>query len=99
MLTTFDRSFWHELAWEENARRLLTTNSPEDEVRKLFPFKGVVLTPCMAYGVKKGDVLQYARTRHEVSTFPIECAFRTESSGSTLRVMSFKSEEVQLLEA
>jgi hypothetical protein len=98
VLNTFDRTLWQEDMVEDWRRRGLTTTSPEPEIRRLFPFKALVLTPCLAYNIKKGEIIPFARTRHEVSIYPIEAAMPSSYPGSVMRIMAFNSTEVQLLE-
>ncbi len=98
MMTSFNRALWKEDADLEKQRDLITSKTPEDEIRKLYPFRAKVLTKCPAYGVKEGEMLEYARVKSAVSIFPIECVLDYGKEGICPRKLQVNSTEVQLLE-
>ena len=99
MLKTFDRREWREDMTMESERNRVTSKTPPDDLRKLFPFKVRVLTACKAYGTNPGEVIEYARTKPIPSYFPIECLMDVGREGICPRRVQMNSTEVQLLEA
>jgi hypothetical protein len=97
MLTTFDRSAWREDAEEERERSTLHLQSPEEMVRKHFPYKVILTHACKIYGFKEGDVLPYARTRHELQYYPIQ-AITYGIHASSTRLLYLASDEAILME-
>ena len=95
MLTTFDRTKWGEDIEEEKARGGLWMQSTPEEMRKYYPYEGVIKKPCKSYGFNEGDVVAYVRVRHAPQFFPIEGLIL---EGNVLRHCYFGSEEIQVRE-
>jgi len=102
VLQTFIRSEWKESPKDEVDIKMLTQAMGEAHIRRYFPYKGTMLENCLAYGLKKGDAVPYARTRHEVNTFPIQILSIGLPKGakcdSTPHVFAMKSSEIQVME-
>ena len=100
MQQSFNRSEWKE-NWSEEASRLgLTGHDSPEILRKYFPYRGKVVcaaTPTgVIYGVKPGEEIEYVRTKLEPQMFPLEAVIVQEDK--SLRRMSFKSVELQVME-
>lgn len=102
MLTSFDRTTWKEDPTEEHARDQMNLTTPEAELRKHFPYKGVVKMNLRAYGIPKGAVLNYVRTRQELGFYPMQAIIGVQGEtqwGVHPRRLYISSDEVQLVEA
>lgn len=96
MLNTYDRAHWVEEKADEDARGAITFSTPATEIRKHYPFSGIVRKNCMAYGIKEGQQVLYVRTRHCVQFYPME-ALLLGKSGER-RFIFVSSQELQLIE-
>jgi hypothetical protein len=102
MLTTYKRDEWKENPEEEKAIDLLTFQATADEVRKLFPFRVLAKKRLLAYGIPEGELLSYARARHEPQHYPILAIIGLAGEtkyGNHPRKIYLSSEEAQLVEA
>ncbi len=100
MLETFDRSHWvEEPGLELKLQRIDSQTSP-DELRKHYPYCGIVLKTVGTYGYPQGHRLEYVRLLHYPSTFPIEAVVGVQGDelGKAPRRLKFNSMEVQVCE-
>lgn len=102
MLTTLERSEWKEEPDIDQQIEILQHSNPKPEdVRKLFPYKGIALKRLLPYGIPEGAVLDYIRVKHEPSLYPmvglIGVAGETDW-GHHPRRLILDSSEVQLVE-
>ena len=103
MLTTFKQDEWKEPAdVDQRIETFKVCNPSVDEVRKLFPFKGIAKRRLLPYGIPEGAVLQYIRVKHEPSLYPfigmIGVAGET-GWGEYPRRLVLDSNEIQVIEA
>lgn len=102
MLATFKQDEWKEPADIDQQVEILRTqpHTPE-EIRKLFPFKGIAKKRLIPYGIPEGSVLEYIRVKHEPSLYPfvglIGVAGDTQW-GTSPRRLILDSTELQLVE-
>ena len=96
MLSTFNRSEWGESKEQEQDRERLWAKSTPDDIRKHFPYEGIIRKDCKSYGFNTGQVLTYCRVRVSPQFYPIE-AF-TIGQDNSVRRCFFGSEEIQLRE-
>jgi hypothetical protein len=97
MLTTTDKSEWHENELEERRRENVGKGTDPTIVRTLYPYK-VRVKKVQLYKeiISEGDVMEYARTKHIPGMFPIE-AIHFDPHGVKRRFY-FNSQEAELLE-
>ena len=98
MLTTYNKEQWVEDTEVEQKSRLIDHTTSEAEVRRLYPYRAMVRGRCMAYQLKEGTIIPYARTKHTINHFPIEAC--TYGMGKEkVKLLCLNSQEVQLIEA
>ena len=97
MLTTYDKEQWVEDTEVEQKSSLIDHTTPESEVRRLYPYRAVVRGRCLAYQLKEGTIIHYARTKHSINQFPIEACTYGMGNGK-VKLLCLNSQEVQLFE-
>lgn len=102
MLTTYNKDTWtEEPDTERRLTALIDARTPDAELRKLFPYKGIAKKRLIPYGIPEGSVLPYIMVKHEVSLYPLVGAIgvggHNEWGGP--RRLILDSSEVQLVEA
>ena len=104
MLTTFKRDEWvepYDIDRTIEDIRLKGEPTP-DELRKIFPFRGIALKRLLPYGIPEGTVLQYIRVKHEPSLYPIVGIIGVAGEtawGNYPRRLILDSNELQIVEA
>ncbi len=96
MLTTFNRTDWKEDSGDEWKRDHLTAAMPQEELRRLFPYKARIIKTCPVYKLTEGQEVEFARTTQVVKYFPIECVI--EATSDPRRIM-LNSDEAEVMEA
>lgn len=98
MLKTFNKAEWMEDPLLEAARNQITSKTPPEELRRLFPFKAIVTKRCVTYLLEEGAVVEYARARCAPGYFPIEGLAHVGQEGIMPKKICLNSEEAQLME-
>ena len=101
MLTSTNPADWYENRAAERIRLRLTHLSPPQIIREQFPLSAryVSLNRDLVYGLKRGTILTYVRTKHIPSAFPFEVLLQLherDPHGSTTTHAYFKGDELEL---
>ncbi len=103
MLATFKRDEWKEPAnIDEQVERLRSTTASPEELRAVFPFRGIALKRLVPYGIPEGSVLEYVRVKHEPSLYPFIGLIGVPGQmewGNYPRRLILDSLEIQVVEA
>lgn len=103
MLTTFKQDEWKDPADLDHQIEVLKTSNPTPEqVRALFPYRGVARKRLIPYGIPEGAVIPYIRVKHEPSIYPFIGIIGVGDAmqwGTYPRRLILDSNEIQLIEA
>lgn len=104
MLTTFKVDEWKEpIDIDQQIENMRTNGSvTQEQVRALFPYRGVAKKRLVPYGIPEGAVLEYIRVKHEPSLYPfvgIVGVCGETQWGAYPRRLVLDSNEIQLVEA
>ena len=102
MLTTFKADEWKDPAdLDQQIENLKTAAPTPEQVRAMFPFRGIAKKRLLPYGIPEGAVLEYIRVKHEPSLYPfvglIGVAGETQW-GNYPRRLILDSNELQVVE-
>lgn len=99
MQISYDPRHWNEDAGLERERARIASSTAPADVRRLFPLSVRILKEDRTYGLTKGQILLYARTKLKPSLYPIEAVsygIRQRLPRETT-VMQYSSAEVEVI--
>ena len=98
MQTSFNPLEWKEDSGEEFSRMRITGETPEEELRRLYPFQAVLKKDCKSYGLEEGMILNYARVKLIPQFYPIEAVIYTGNPKIAPKTVILTSTEAQVRE-
>ena len=94
VLESHDPADWHENPIDEHVRKNLQKLSSPALIRQMYPFRARLIVKCLFSHRQVGQIMDYARTAWEPSSYPIQV---WDADGQTPHVWRYTSSEVEIL--